>query len=527
MSSLRYGDFYILKAHGSIEQIDTIVLGKNDYRQLMHGNVAYRTHLQNVFSTKTVLFIGYSLTDPDLELLLDEWGSIAKGFVGTHYALMDIRELSSIEQRRLSRDYGIVVLPYQPSNNTHPEVGAFLTELMSKIRVDNVITSKSRVSQIPHSDSSPEALKSNQEKRTQSTQPQSLKLDAEVDVPPKTQTAGSNLSTGILKINLAQPLRYQLRRQSKLKLARKIGVSSQTLNAMINDDWQYITRDAIERVAAYLQLNAREIFEFIPVEFWEPIVRSNTFTFLRGAHASTDPHVDLQIALSDDVATNVIASFLRESLPDFYSAVFAIYRQDEEALLTRVRHENCVVIGSPKSNAAAEILLSRFFNAEPFNPSESNRRKIPFAFCWPDHDPIVETSSLACSTQGRRQARGRTGIALKDGRHIVADYVPLNTYEELAITNGKDCGLIFVANDPFGTSHHVKLIVLAGLSGMGTLAAANALLHDFRYLEPIGDEQCVYGIVEGRYEKRAHSMERKFRSFSWQYRKGGPWPIVR
>jgi hypothetical protein len=121
--------------------------------------------------------------------------------------------------------------------------------------------------------------------------------------------------------------------------------------------------------------------------------------------------------------------------------------------------------------------------------------------------------------------KNRPGIATIDGVHIPADYKPLEEFRAWKTKDGLDSGLVFVANRPFGTKHYIKLIVLAGFGGIGTLAAAKALVEDFRYLEPVGEETCVYGVVEGKYRKSAHTEGREFRSFRWRYRKGGHSPI--
>jgi hypothetical protein len=96
---------------------------------------------------------------------------------------------------------------------------------------------------------------------------------------------------------------------------------------------------------------------------------------------------------------------------------------------------------------------------------------------------------------------------------------------EWSTKKGKDCGLVFVANSPFGTKEKVKLIVLAGSSGIGTLGAAKALIEDFRYLEPFQSDDCVYGVVQCWYTKTANSATRTFKDFRWRFRKGGRWPI--
>jgi SIR2-like domain len=56
--------FYILKVHGTIEHVETIVLGRRSYRELMHGNEAYVEHIRTLLRTKTLLFVGFSLSDP-------------------------------------------------------------------------------------------------------------------------------------------------------------------------------------------------------------------------------------------------------------------------------------------------------------------------------------------------------------------------------------------------------------------------------------------------------------------------------
>jgi DNA-binding Xre family transcriptional regulator len=315
-----------------------------------------------------------------------------------------------------------------------------------------------------------------------------------------------------------------LKNHAKSDLARKIGVSPQKMNAMINDDWEYITRDAIERAADFLNLRVADIFEFVPVNFWRPIEQAKRCTFLRGSQKDKRDAREFHIPRYDDEATSVIKSFLRDSLPDVYEPVVADHLEDDVELLRRAQRENCIVIGSPKSNAASEILLSRFFGAEPFDSSPENRRKIPFGFCWPEDGPIASRSSLTCSALARKEIEDRPGIALK-GVHVAADYKSTANFRKWQTPKGRDCGLVFVANKPFGTNKDVKLIVLAGFSGIGTLAAARSLIQDFRYLEQIGNESYVYGVVEARYSKSAESNVRKFRDFSWRYRKGGHGPI--
>jgi hypothetical protein len=109
------------------------VLGTTDYRELIHNNRAYRQYLSNLFSSNTVLFIGFGLTDPDLNLLLDELRSIFQGYNTTHYALMNTTDVKPIKQKRFEKDYNIKILPYTPSTAHHPEVEEFLKELAKEV----------------------------------------------------------------------------------------------------------------------------------------------------------------------------------------------------------------------------------------------------------------------------------------------------------------------------------------------------------------------------------------------------------
>jgi hypothetical protein len=128
-AALRDKKFYILKVHGTVDRIETVVLGEKDYQEVMHASPAYRQHLLSLFSTKCVLFLGFGLTDPDLLLVLRGMRSAFEGYTGKHFALMDARAASAIKRKRFEKDYGVVVIPYKPTADDHPEVGTFVESL--------------------------------------------------------------------------------------------------------------------------------------------------------------------------------------------------------------------------------------------------------------------------------------------------------------------------------------------------------------------------------------------------------------
>jgi hypothetical protein len=81
-------EFYVLKVHGDVDRVDTIVLGQRDFRQALFSNNAFKNFFGALRQTKTLLFIGFSLDDPDVTLRFDELAEAFKDYGGYHYALM-------------------------------------------------------------------------------------------------------------------------------------------------------------------------------------------------------------------------------------------------------------------------------------------------------------------------------------------------------------------------------------------------------------------------------------------------------
>lgn len=135
LHALQTDEFYIFKLHGTINRLETIILSKDDYDKLFK-NQAYKEFVTTLFSTKTVLFIGYSIRDPDLSLFLDILRQTFDGPVGEHYALMDDKSIKPAEENELKRYYGIRVIRYK-STPEHPEVAAFLQKLLQRESSDS------------------------------------------------------------------------------------------------------------------------------------------------------------------------------------------------------------------------------------------------------------------------------------------------------------------------------------------------------------------------------------------------------
>ncbi len=121
--------FFILKMHGHVDDVDTIILTHRDYQDIIH-HPAYRTALSAYFTMKTLVFIGYGLRDPDLNLILNEQVSVFKGFGRRHFAL--VPNAGKILPKLFKDKYNITILPYE-SKNHYAELQALLLKLIKEV----------------------------------------------------------------------------------------------------------------------------------------------------------------------------------------------------------------------------------------------------------------------------------------------------------------------------------------------------------------------------------------------------------
>ena len=111
-------EFFIFKLHGDIGSPESIILTSRDYDRLILRNPHARSFLQAVFLNYTVLFVGYSLGDPDFQLILSELTLIFQNYIPTHFALLP--EPPEFTVDHLLNRMNIQTLPYS-TNDEHKE----------------------------------------------------------------------------------------------------------------------------------------------------------------------------------------------------------------------------------------------------------------------------------------------------------------------------------------------------------------------------------------------------------------------
>jgi hypothetical protein len=125
-------EFFILKAHGDAQKVgDGIVLTEEDYREIIGKQRAYRSLLSTMFTMFNIVFVGASMVDPEIKLLLSY---IADAYAPTtgpqHFALMAQEDTTTVETDHWLKDFKVQVVPVSKANG-YAEVTEFIGALRS------------------------------------------------------------------------------------------------------------------------------------------------------------------------------------------------------------------------------------------------------------------------------------------------------------------------------------------------------------------------------------------------------------
>lgn len=117
--------FFILKAHGDLDDERSIVLTSEDYRRVVHSSPAFQATMGGILQRYALLFVGYSLSDINFRLLLDNQLTIFNEYVPPRYALME--GVGAAEREILWRTAKLRVISYLKGQ--HDLVGRLLRSL--------------------------------------------------------------------------------------------------------------------------------------------------------------------------------------------------------------------------------------------------------------------------------------------------------------------------------------------------------------------------------------------------------------
>lgn len=122
---------FLLKAHGDLDRKDTIILGQDDYRELLLKSPAYRKVISTLLETSTVLLIGAGVEDPDLEYVFEQVLSTFANPQLDVYALIPSGRVDAITKELWLKDRKLEIIEYTPTSGNHPEVEQFIGRLVA------------------------------------------------------------------------------------------------------------------------------------------------------------------------------------------------------------------------------------------------------------------------------------------------------------------------------------------------------------------------------------------------------------
>lgn len=93
----RFEDKFLLKAHGTVNKEDSMVLTRDAYRDLFVKCPAYKAFLQNLFTNYQSLIVGFGFSDPDFELLIKDIFSSYGSPIQKHIVIKHEQDKSSID----------------------------------------------------------------------------------------------------------------------------------------------------------------------------------------------------------------------------------------------------------------------------------------------------------------------------------------------------------------------------------------------------------------------------------------------
>lgn len=150
LSPLRKKDFFIFKMHGDIDRPNTIILGTRSYNNLIYKSPEYLSFLETLFTTHTVLFMGFGGSDPDLDYLMDRLSTIFSRTLNKHFILVPKSKFNFTEKRRLLLDKRLEVIEYDPQND-HEHVHSFIENLhniINKTKESEIKPAKGKVTNL-------------------------------------------------------------------------------------------------------------------------------------------------------------------------------------------------------------------------------------------------------------------------------------------------------------------------------------------------------------------------------------------
>ncbi|WP_130617425.1 SIR2 family protein [Dyella amyloliquefaciens] len=121
----------ILKVHGSIDSPREAILTRTDYARMRSKHADFYRILDALFMTHTFVFLGASMTDPDVRLLLEDY---ARRYPGTrpHYVVSPAGATPAPIVKVIESSMNLRTISYNPQDN-HRELSEGIAQLKNLV----------------------------------------------------------------------------------------------------------------------------------------------------------------------------------------------------------------------------------------------------------------------------------------------------------------------------------------------------------------------------------------------------------
>ena len=123
---------FLLKLHGTYERQSTVILGIQGYLECLYKNQIILELMESLLLTTTFLFVGYSMSDPDINQMIDYINVINNRNNRNHYIAVEKGRITALERKYLRKHKNLVVVEYENQTGSHEGVLNLLEELKKK-----------------------------------------------------------------------------------------------------------------------------------------------------------------------------------------------------------------------------------------------------------------------------------------------------------------------------------------------------------------------------------------------------------
>lgn len=125
---LRTNDYLIIKAHGTVDETSKMIFTHKQYSKARCQNTSFYKLLDSLILTHTFIFLGCGITDPDIELTLENANFLYEG-CPPHYFITAEGEISENMKKVLLANRNIEIITYTNKSGRHLELSDSLNEL--------------------------------------------------------------------------------------------------------------------------------------------------------------------------------------------------------------------------------------------------------------------------------------------------------------------------------------------------------------------------------------------------------------